>query len=178
MCQCGQSCGSGTGCNAWPGLGGLAGSLISTVDDIRQLNSEFGIRPYRVFATTVVWSGGEIGRGTAQVTSSVELTPTPLVKDLTNIKGVVRSGGLVERGDARLTQVSARYTEAQLKQLLPPTTRNTESFIEVLNAHDGQTPIRRRFTVAGVPEYEPQNFQWKMTLLRQDSDRTNQGRPQ
>ena len=176
MCQCGSSCLPGNGCNAWPGMGGLAGSLIQTVDDLRQLNSDFGIRPYRVFATRVKWTGGEIGRGQPEVTETVEITPAPLVKDLTNVKGVVRSGGFVERGDARLTQWSARYTEAQITQLLPPKTRDTEAFIEVMNYHDGTEPKRRRFIVQGVPEYEPQNFQWKMTLLRQDSDRTNTGR--
>lgn len=176
-CNSCATCATSNGRNAWPGLGNLAGSLVATVDEARQLESDFGLRPYRVFATTIRWTGGEIGRGVEQITSSLEFTPTPKIKNLDGVRGVVKPGGLVERGQTMLEQISARYTEDQIKQALPARTRDTEAFIEVVNAHDGNRPERRRFTVAGVPVYDAGGYQWRVTLLRQDSDRERNGSP-
>ncbi len=171
--------------NADPGLHpnpapdcSLAASMQSIVDDARQLNTDFGIRPYRVFSVVVRWSGGERGRGDASVESEIEFLPTPKLKDYDSLAGDLRSGGEVERGQIKLTEISANYTEADLFTLfhVKPLTDDREGYVEI--RHDGRQgaePERRRFTLKGAPFHDATNFQWVCMLLAQDQARTKGG---
>lgn len=157
----------------------LAEQLGPTVDSLRQLYTDVGLRPYRVVSVVYGWSGGDVGRGTATVISERELLPTPLVKETSAVLGEQRSGGLVERGSTRLEQVSPRYTEDEVKQLFHclPLKQGQQGFIEVrVDARDGLTE-RRRFIVRGMPYRDAGAFQWKVSLLRQDEDRSRLGLP-
>lgn len=157
----------------------LVESLGETVDSLRQLYTDFGLRPYRVHSVVYEWSGGDVGRGLPRVISDEELLPTPRVVDTSGVAGELRSAGLVERGSVRLEQISPRYTEDQVRVLffalpLPP---GRQGFIEVrIDARDGSTE-RRRFIVRGIPFRDADGFQWRATLLRQDEDRTRSGLP-
>lgn len=150
-----------------------------TVDLLRQLYTDFGLRPYRIFSVVVRWSGLEPGRGTPRVISELELLPTPRLIDTSGVQGVVRSGGLVERGSVRLDQISPRYTEDQVRALffLEPLPATDQGWIEArIDARDGVTE-RRRFIVSGIPFRDADGFQWRANLLRQDEDRSRAGVP-
>jgi len=157
----------------------LVEELGSVVDDLRQLNTDFGLRPYRVFSVRVRWTGGEVGRGECRTESVTEFLPTPRL-DEPGVQGAPRSAGLPERGQARLRELSPRYTEDQIRGLLccslslPP---GVEGWVEVMmDARDGLAQ-RRRFVVSGMPYRDAGRFEWRATLIRQDQDRARGGEP-
>lgn len=157
----------------------LVESLGETVDNLRQLYTDFGLRPYRAHSVVYEWSGGEVGRGTPRVISEQELLPTPRLTETSGIQGELRTGGLVERGSARLTEVSPRYTEDQVRVLFHqlPLGPARQGFIELrVDGRDGSSE-RRRFVVRGVPFRDAEGFQWRVNLLRQDEDRLRNGMP-
>lgn len=113
----------------------LVDSLIETADEIRQLYTDVGLRPYRVFMVWVDWSAdvdqdgminGEErylenaveGVGKARLIREVEILPTPLVEGLAGLSGSVDAVGNTERGNVTVTQISMSYTEDQLQGLL------------------------------------------------------------
>ena len=157
----------------------LTESLGGVVDDLRQLYTDFGLRPYRVFSVVYRWTGGVVGRGRALVISEQEFLPTPQLKETSGVRSETRTGGLVERGDVRLEEVSPRYTEDQIRVLfhslpLPP---GDQGFLEVrVDARDGATE-RRRFVVTGMPYRKADGFEWRANLLRQDMQRDRDGLP-
>ena len=150
--------------------------LGALADDLRQLYTDIGLRPYRVFSVVVAWSGGAVGRGTPAVVSEKELLPTPEV-DLRPVRSEMRTGGKVEEGEARLRQISPRYTEEDVEVLfhrhpLPP---GHEGFLEVrVDARDGETE-RRRFVVRGAPYRKAEAFEWVVGISRQRQDRKPNG---
>lgn len=170
----------------------LVESLGSVVDDVRQIATDLGVRPYRVFSIVCFWSGGEVGRGTPSVIHETEFLPTPKLMETSGVRGSPRSGGVAERGDATLRQVSPRYTEDQVRALcgtgaatdaqgqpigVPPGAKNIEIWIEVrVDSRDGDTQ-RRRFIVVGQPFRDAEKFEWRVTLMRQDQDRSRAGIP-
>ena len=173
--------------NVDPGLGpnpqperSLVEDMQPIVDDARQLNTDFGLRPYRVVSVVVRWTGGERGRGDPVVESEKEFLPTPKVKDYSaSLDGELKAAGITDRGTIRLSEISARYTEDDLDALfhLQPLPKDREGFVEVRHdRRDGETK-RRRFVVEGVPFHDAENFQWVCRLLAQDPDRTRAGVP-
>lgn len=156
----------------------LVETLGGVADDLRQLYTDFGLRPYRMFSVVYRWTGGEVGRGEPLVISTEEFLPTPNVSPR-GVRGALREAGLVERGDVTVTQISPRYTEDQVRTLfhclpLPP---GLEGFIEVtVDSRDGESP-RRRFTVIGVPARDADRFEWVATMTRQDASRLRDGQP-
>lgn len=154
----------------------LVEQLGKTVDDLRQLYTDFGLRPYRVFSVVTRWSGGAPGRGDEALVSETELLPTPVVK-VDGLRGELTSGGLTERGTTRLSELSPRYTEDEIRQLFhcEPLPDGLQGWIEIrIDARDGSTE-RRRFVTRGVPERDAERFQWRSVLIRQDSARTRSG---
>lgn len=160
--------------------GSLVESLGAVADDLRQIATDLGLRPYRVFSVTYRWTGGAPGMGEAQVVSQQELLPTPKL-GLDGVGKELRAGGLVERGTVTLTQVSPRYTEQQIGSLFADGRqlgREFQTFVEVvMDRRDGDGQPRRRFVVAGVPSRDPDSFQWVVRLLRQDAQRLPDGQP-
>lgn len=146
------------------------------VDELRQLNTDFGLRPYRVFSVVVAWDGGAVGRGTPRVVSELEFLPTPLV-NLKPLRKEMRAAGKIEQGSAFLSELSPRYTEDDIDLLfrrgrLEP---GQEAYVEVReDARDGSTK-RRRFQVRGVPFREAESFQWVVTLTSEQQDRERNG---
>ena len=136
------------------------------------MNTDFGLRPYRVFSVVYRWTGGAIGRGEMKLASERELLPTPKVKDI-SVRHEAQDAGYVERGDVQLREVSPRYTEDDINALfhqspLPP---GFQGFVEMfIDARDGKTE-RRRFSVRGVPIRDAAKFEWSVQLIRQDAQR-------
>lgn len=154
----------------------LVEELGQTVDELRQLYTDVGMRPYRVFSVVVRWSGRRIGAGVADVVRETEFLPTPLV-DLAPVSAEAKSAGVVEDGGTILREISPRLTEDQVRGLffqdeLGP---GEEGFIEVVHdVRDGQTD-RRRFTVRGGPVRKESKFQWTCRLVRARKDRNRDG---
>lgn len=159
--------------------------LTKVADDIRQLNTTFGIRPYRVFLVHVQWSGAVRGSGQGIEIARRELLPTPRVKNMESLPEILRSTGLTEEGSITVDQISAKYSEDDLAGRTPdlqdpskPITSaaNVEFYWEVVENRVA-LPLakRRRFTTNGVPELSRGGFQWSVSLIRQDVDRQRNG---
>lgn len=157
--------------------GSLVEQLGDVVDDMRQLYTDFGYRPYRVFSVLVGWSGGNIGLGEQRVLGEQEFLPTPLF-DVAKLPAEVKSGGRVENGQPRLTGLSPRYTEDDINQLCHrgPMKPGQEGFIEVrIDSRDGLTK-RRRFCVSGAPLRRTNRMDWSVDLTSAYPDRTRAGK--
>ncbi len=155
----------------------LAEQLGDTVDELRQLYTDFGLRPYRVFSVVVVWSGGASGRGDAVVEEEVELLPTPRLVDMKPVTGKATPAGFDEEGAVMLRQISPRYTEDDIRTIfhLQPLPTDRDGFLEIrVDQRDGQT-LRRRFTVKGAPFRDAMKFQWSARLVLQSHDRDRDG---
>jgi hypothetical protein len=140
------------------------------VDDLRQLNTDFGLRPYRMFSIVVRWTGGEVGVGEPKVVSEVEFLPTPNI-GMEGVRQKMGETGKGERGEIRVTEISPRYTEDDINALfhLQPIPDGGDAFIEIrMDERDGST-IRRRFTPL-VPTRRPGKFDWAVTLKRQNQN--------
>lgn len=151
--------------------------LGETVDDLRQIYTDLGMRPYRVFSVLAEWSGRKVGVGTVRVLREVEFLPTPLLIDLEGVKTRPRNAGKVEEGTAWLTEISPRLTEDQVLALASPgpLPAGLETYLEIrLDARDGQTK-RRRYNVSGVPVRRAEQFDWKVQLTRARPDRERNG---
>lgn len=91
----------------------LVDSLVSTVDNARQIEVDLGLRPYRVFVVTRTWDGGEVGRG--QFTDvDVEITPTPKIEGFDSLRREQEPCGYDQAGLAKMTGVSLTYTIDEL----------------------------------------------------------------
>lgn len=153
----------------------LVETLNGVVDDLRQLYTDFGLRPYRVFSVSYRWSGGLIGRGEPEKLSEVEILPTP--KLLPTLRWDFKSAGVVERGTFTLSEISARYTEEQVEILLGGVDDPAiDTFIEItLDARDSEPNKRRRFAQDGVATLDAENFQWTVQVTKSDINRTDSG---
>jgi hypothetical protein len=159
----------------------LAVRLVPIVDRIRQLNTRFGIRPYRVFLVHLQWSGNRIGDGTPWELSRKEILPTPKVIDMSSTQEILRFAGLTEEGTVRITEISAKYTEDDLMGRTPdlidpemPRTglRNCEFFWELVERRPSNPPsVPRRYVPSAVPMLGRDQFEWTVTVTKVSADR-------
>lgn len=164
----------------------LARQLVPVVDQIRQLATDFGTRPYRVFLVHASWSGQVRGIGQSREVSRTELIPTPKIQSMDSTTQQVSAFGRTEEGSIRLSEISARYSEDDLlgktpdmvRPDLPKTNaRNFEFFYEVIQTHAGvDRPARRRYIPETVPDLKASSCQWTISLTKQEQDRTRDGR--
>jgi hypothetical protein len=163
----------------------LIPKLVPVVDRIRQLSTNFGLMPYRVFLVHLSWGGMRVGEGQPYEIGRVEILPTPEVGDLNATSEVLRPLGLSEEGSLSISQISAKYTEDDLmgrtpdltNPALPSTTsRNTEFFYEVVESRPSSPrSTRRRYVPSSVPALSRDGFQWRVTLTKQDYNRVREG---
>jgi len=114
----------------------LVEDLVPVADDLRQLYTDFGGRPYRVFLVWVGWSAdadgdgvirgrelrledGERGVGRPSLLREEELLPTPSVVGLSALSDTSSALGSEEEGTVQVDQVSLSYSEEVLRGLLP-----------------------------------------------------------
>lgn len=164
-------------------LQSLAGSLQPCVDKIRDLNTVFGVRPYIVRLVWTVWSEGMRGDGVEEVAHEVMLLPTPSVNSIGNLDATTTAVGSEEFGMLKLSEVSGRFTEDYLEGKACegyPIDASTNFYYEIEYPNQaGQFPgMRRRFELAGPPEYMPSKFQWEISLVRAGENRTRDGTPE
>ncbi len=155
--------------------------LWGAVDAARDIVSQLGLRAYTVHQVRTKWGGGARGVGIEGVVWERPILPTPAVQDVGSLRQELGMGGTGEAGSVRVTEVSPRYTEADLSGLDPdgaPVPDDESVYWEVRMAlGDPLREVRRRFVVAGVPSYDPTNFEWVLQLTRARDDRTPTGDP-
>lgn len=157
----------------------VVSKLIPTVDTLRDLNSQFGLRPYRVRIVRTRWSDGVRGRGAEYITGEMEILPVPKVEDLSAIAEVLQPIGLDEVGGIRVSEISGRYTEDHLRgrDFDGVAVADDEQVfweVEFLRS-DSRPGERRRFNLRGLPYYDASKLQWIVMLERARGDRTRAG---
>lgn len=159
----------------------LAQKLISTVDNLRDLFTSFGLRPYKVRLVVLRWSGAKVGVGAAVVERAIDILPTPLVADLSTMTAIMNPVGLDEAGEIVVSQISGSFTEDQLRGMVPGQKKlelNQEAFYEIEYPQPDDGPTRRRrFTLRGAPFYAAGKFQWQVRLERAHGERARNGDP-
>lgn len=175
------------------------------MDRLRQLQTKFGLRAYRVFLVWTTWTGEERGEGEETVLREIELLPTPRVTDLGSLSRRPYSAGVFPEGSLRVDQISSgAYTEDVLRGLripannvhvgnIPPRSTAVEAhgvndtelstnakidfWWEVQEDGRGDSPaLRRRFRVFGGPSRRPGEVMWACNIELADEARNRVGR--
>lgn len=160
----------------------LVGELFGCVDVIRQIATDLGARPYRVFLVWTLWSGEERGEGVEAIVREEEILPVPKVAELSGIQLQLLDIGMDEQGAVQVSQISPRYTENQLlgrKQDGSGVAKNETFSWEVRLDKGDMSDLkrRRRFMIKGVPSFKADSLMWSVNLIRAGSDREHDGRP-
>lgn len=167
--------------------GSLASRLAPVADRVRQLNTRFGVRPYRVYMVWTRWGGTERGEGGEQLVRRTEILPTPMVRSLDNVAFSPWHAGVLQVGSVRVTEVSAvAYGEDVLRGLDPALIEGLDLcaanvsvpepwdfFYEVVeDRRGGECPDRPRFRLANTPFRVAETQEWNFTLERTSRERT------
>lgn len=159
-------------------------NLAPTIARVRQIATELGIRPYRVFIFRVTWSGVRIGEGSVSANPGwpIELLPTPKVLGFDASRRPVDVGGTHEIADLRVKYIPFRhgqigYTEDDLvgAALTNPLADNEQVYYEV-RGDGGEdkgtrlTPFPRRFKLIGIPELRKGSLSWFLSLKKVEQD--------
>ena len=154
----------------------LVRKLSPTVDRLRQIATNLGVRPYRVFLVRTRWSGEERGEGQEVVYDEREILPTPRVKQVSNLMRYLTEVGVGEQGELKVIDIATTYTEYQLtgKNDDGSDPADTEQFYWEIrgDAGMGSNPPRRRFIPTGAPYYNAGCVRWEVTLRRAQEDRS------
>jgi hypothetical protein len=157
----------------------LVPSLTGVADSLRDLFTQFGMRPYVVKLVRTRWTGPRRGLGEEILVSETVLLPTPNVSDLTAMMASVQAMGRVEQGTLTVSEIPSRYTEEQLRGLTstgeqPEPNEHFFWEIRLLNM-DGTQGQYRRFQLLATPFFDIENLQWIVQLEKCAEDRTRSG---
>lgn len=162
--------------------GSLAHRLGRVADNVRQIATNLGARPYRVFLVWVLWTGTERGEGEAEVQRELELLPTPKVATLDSVTYSIFHAGTIPAGSIKLSEVSTRYTFDELTGHMIPLLHEDvipqphAFFYEVREDGRGDPrPLRQRYRVMSYPFRDAENAQWTLMLERISEDRGRDG---
>jgi hypothetical protein len=165
-------------------LGQLLGPLV---DRVRQIKTDLGLSPYRVFLVHVLWQGqlSRKGDGIATEISRVEILPAPRVLDMSATTELLSATALGEGGGLTVDRISARYSEDDLMgrtsdlqdPSMPRTSLpNAEFFWEVVQDRVAEPQaVRRRYVPAAAPHLDRSGVSWRITLSKLDYDRGRGG---
>lgn len=160
----------------------LANRLGRVADNIRQIATRLGARPYRCFLVWSKWTGEHRGEGRELETSRVEILPTPVVQSLDNLAYNVQDIGLVQVGDVRITEISASFSEDELLGRMNgalQVEQPYEFYWEIIeDGRAGDQPVHTKFRPKGRPHRQADNAQWVVSLERVGDDRRRDGSPQ
>lgn len=161
----------------------LAHRLAPRVDRLRQLNTRFGLRPYRVFLVWTKFGGAERGEGDENLIKREELLPTPKVTDLNAVSKTLYTVGVLPVGTIRVEEISATYTadflEGKIIEPGKPIPQPYSFFYEVVEDDRGGTAQteRAKYRIAMKPFRMPGKVQWTITLERMSDDLDRDGTP-
>lgn len=85
-------------------MSNIVNDILSCADDILGIRDDIGATKHPIYILTRVWSGDEIGSGTA-VDTKVQMLPTPYLVDFSHSLRL-REGGKIKEGDILLKTVS------------------------------------------------------------------------
>jgi hypothetical protein len=156
----------------------LIASLAPCIDQLRDVATQLGARPYQVLLVWTRWAGGERGVGVEEIIRTEALLPTPKIADVAGLSRALQPIGIDEVGSVTVTEISTRYTEDFLLGLGvggTPIPEDQNFFWEVHYPRPDGGGVRRRFTPKSAPSYSATRFQWSITLLRASEDRTRAG---
>lgn len=165
---------------------------VGVIDRAHQIAVRLGQRPNQVFLTWTRWTGAERGEGTEQVLRRLELTPTPVVSDLTSVALNPYSAGKLPVGAVRIDQISAgRYREDYLTgKVIPPELLHGQTgapidearddfFFEVVedgrNLPQGERAQRKRFRILAGPYLSTCCTQYSVIVERMSEDMQRDG---
>lgn len=162
--------------------GSLGQKLIPVVDRARDINTQLGLRPYRVHLIKTRWSGGKRGRGVEQLIWDQEILPVPLVVDMRSLTENVSPVGVEESGIVQLQKISGRYTEEFLLGIGKdgnPVSGDENVYFEIeFFRRDGRPSEKRRFIHDSAPTYNPTSVEWSVSLVRAIENRGRDGSPE
>lgn len=160
----------------------LMSQMSPDIDEIRQIATDLGLRPRRVFIVHVLWTGVKVGDGNPIEISRREILPTPRIRDMSATTEVVSPFGRVEEGGIVVDRISAKYSEDDLTgktpDLIDPAMtrtgkRNGEYFWEVQENRPGfPKTIPRRYIHAAAPTLMRGGSHWRIPLNKQNVDRS------
>ena len=158
----------------------LGQTLLPVADTLRNLLTDFGLRPYVVHLLQTRWSTGERGVGVEIILADCPLLPTPRITDLTEVLNIVTPAGLAEQGEILVTRISGLMTEEQLRGIWPngeQTEKDSQFMYEVRfdNVATGFPGERRRFFPVSAPYFDAPALQWRIKLRKQRDDRARDG---
>lgn len=159
----------------------LTTRLGKVADRVRQLNTRFGQRPYRVFLIWLTTDGEVRGEGIEREYKRTEILPTPLVESLDALRARYGAAGWIPDGNTRVSEVSTQMTADQLSGYLDTSVEDKipqpiSFFYEIVEDGRGDNPsVRQRFHLAGPPVRRPDKFDWLIILERESGDRQRDG---
>lgn len=161
----------------------FANRFARTGDRLRQIATNFGIRPLRVCLVWTKWSGAERGEGTEQEVRRIEILPTPKVSSLDSVSYSIFHSGTLPVGSIRVEQVTESLTLDTLSgKVVPkkgePTVPEPYSFFyEVREDGRGDNPPQRwKYRLLGVPFRRAGKVDWTMLLEKISEDPRRDGR--
>lgn len=155
----------------------LAADFIDLADELRDIKTEFGLRPYKLHRIRVQWSGGVRGKGQAVVMDELHILPTPKISDISQLSAIVTQIGLQEVGGLFVSEISGRFTEEDLRggDEGTPIPKDQEVYYEVEFPKRSGTPMKRRFLLSGSPSFNAGRLQWTMKLDKAAQNRSYNG---
>ncbi len=154
-------------------------------DKIRQLNTKFGLRPYRVFLIWTKWSGEERGMGDEVELKRLEILPTPKVSNLDNVTFSLMHSGTVPVGSVKVEEISGQMTQDTLQgrgltgmpEWVDHIPEPYSFFYEVVEDGRGDDPANRpKFRLLNVPFRRAGKVDWTLMLERISEDRNRLGK--
>lgn len=157
----------------------LGVTLQPAIDEGRRLGHEFGVRPYKVF---IVWEQRTRQRG-FQEFCRLELMPVRIelpwewnLELLTS--GILHSGMLVLK-DVSPAQVNEDILQGYLENVAWGNRDSDRKYFYEVVLHkrcfDDQLTRRRKFTLGQVPFWDAGAYNFRVTIIDQNLDRSREG---
>lgn len=152
----------------------MVARMSRVADNVRQIATNLGARPYRVF---LVWSfatGEERGEGTEVEKKRIEILPTPVVESLDAIQRGPFAGGAYPVGSIRLREVTLTLDASTLSGKRLPDGKVVDTLPEPWDfwyevMEDGRhevDPEPQKFRLLAPPVNDAENVQWILGLER------------
>lgn len=155
-------------------------TLQQSVDSIRRIAHEFGLRPYHV---ALVWTRRDRNQVFQEV-RRLELVPAKVSSLSEGLANRLAASGYRPDGAVRVSKVSPRQVNEDMLRghwRGKPPAQDEEFFFEVYRepaCAEGDTPRRHRFTLGSVPYLDGAKFGWDFVLVDQEVPRSPAGRDQ
>jgi len=152
--------------------------LGRVADKVRQVATNLGARPYRVFLVWTVASGEERGEGTTKEIKRLEILPTPRVKSLDNVTFNPYHAGVFPLGAIQVDEVTTSLTEDDLRGLTVPKVEDQiperfDFYYEVVEDGRAGPDVKVRpqsYRLLGQPFLDAENVSWVLRLERISGD--------